>query len=177
MRTQRLVTVAGTLRVWDNATVTVDAGLLTTALLHHSGTFNYAGPLDLTGAGPITALDLDGGTITAEEINLGANDFTGNGTLTGDVIAQGIITANGNLSLGDPSSFTGLTLTGPLNVGTHTVTLNKAGFFNIGQFTTIAGGTLNVPNGSALPVGNTILAHGAITGRLVQQSGSTIIAN
>ncbi len=170
------VTIGGQLRVWDNATVEVDTGTITTPLMHVSGSVDYTGTLDLTGAGPVTALDLDGGTVSADKIDLGVTDFSGHGTLAGDVVAHGTVTAEGSLTLGDPTSFTGLTLTGPLNVGAHTVTLLKAGFFNIGQFTTIAGGTLSVPNGAAVPVGNSILAHGAITGRIAAQSGTTVMA-
>ncbi len=129
-----------------------------------------------TGPGHIGTLSLLGGTINADVIDLGATTFVGFGTLFGDVISGGVITATGPLTLGDPNSFKGAQLEGGLEVGLHTVTIHKSGFFNVGVFTTIDGGTLNVPNGVAVPVGNSLIVYGTINGRMAAQSGSLMMA-
>ncbi len=131
---------------------------------------------DQAGPGHIGPLSLLGGTINADVIDLGATPFAGFGTLHGDVVADAIVTATGTLTLGDADSFSGAQLAGGLDVGPHTVTINKAGFFNVGVFTAIDGGTLNVPNGVAVPVGNSLIVHGTISGRMAAQSGSLIWA-
>ncbi len=147
----------------------------------HMGTLTLGPGTSVTATGTTEVLDnselvLGGGTITAPDIHLADNDFVGFGTLEGDVKAGGSVIASGNLVMGNPASYTGVQIDGSLVVGAHTVTLNKAGFFKIGILTDISGGTLIVPGGVAIPVGNSLVAFGAIDGRVVAQSGSVIEA-
>ena len=74
------------------------------------------------------------------------------------------------------TSYTAIQIGDTLDVGTHTVTLRKAGFYNIGLFTNITGGTLSVPGGLSIQPGNSINAHGTINGRIAALAGSTINA-
>ncbi|MHC4717852.1 MAG: PEP-CTERM sorting domain-containing protein, partial [Planctomycetota bacterium] len=119
---------------------------------------------------------LGGGTITAASFDFGGEDLTDHGTLNGDVAIGGDVVATGDLTLGDPASYTGVQIGGGLDVGAHTVTLRKAGFFNIGMLTNIAGGTLDATGGVSIPAGNSVVAFGAITGRIAAEAGSTIDA-
>ena len=147
----------------------------------HIGTLTLGPDTSVTATDTIDVLDnnaltLGGGALSAPLIQLADNAFEDSGALSGDVKAAGDVIATGNLTIGDPASYTGVQIEGSLVVGSHTVTINKAGFFNIGVFTDISGGTLNVPGGVAIPVGNSVLAFGTINGRLAAQSGSTVDA-
>ena len=169
------LTAGGIVKVWNGYVVELDGGTLATPTLEVLGTVHSAAPLDFD-TPAIGQLALAGGTVTAPVIDLGSDPFSGFGVLAGDVVADGSITATGNLTLGDANSFNGVVLNGNLNVGAHQVTINKRGFFNVGGFTNIAGGALVAPNGVNLPDGVGLVASGAISGRIVAQAGSTIEA-
>lgn len=154
----------------------LDGGTVNAPTLHVRGTVNATGTLDVSGGGSITALVLDGGTVTANRIDFGSNSLSGFGTLNGDVAIGGDVTATGDLTLGDATSFSGVVIGGNLNVGTQHVTINKKGFFSVGTSTILTGGLLSVSDGAAIPVGAGLVARGTIDGRIVQQAGSTIEA-
>ncbi|MCP4246614.1 MAG: hypothetical protein GY778_06160 [bacterium] len=121
-------------------------------------------------------LVLAGGTINADLIDMLGTDFTGFGTLNGEFAATGSVTATGTLTVGDINSYNGVQIGGALDVGPHSVTINKNGMYTIGNMTSIAGGTLTAPNGVALPVGSNLVAHGTISARVTTQAGATIEA-
>ena len=125
----------------------------------------------------ISRLILGGGTIDAIAIDLLDADFNDFGELNGEFSTTGSVTAAGTLTLGNINSYSGVYIGSALNVGPHHVTINKNGTFTLGNATSIAGGTLTAPNGVALPVGNSLVAHGTIAGRVTTQVGSTIEAD
>lgn len=129
------------------------------------------------GLGEVGSLILAGGVLQADSIELIGANFSGFGELRGDVIAQGNVTATGDLTLGDSLSPTGLRLGGALNVGTHTVTVLKDGFLRVSPLVVIEGGTLAAPGGVALSPGDVISARGAINGRIAALAGAQLVAS
>ncbi len=165
------------LKVWDNFAVTVDGGTIKTETLDVAGTLTQVGsPLVVGTNQDIESFVLSGGTVTAPVIEILDKPLQGRGTLAGDVIAHKGVTATGNLTLGDASSFSGVQiLSGVLDVGSHAVTLHHKGFVHVGT-TVIAGGTLVVPNGLALGVGDNLIGGSAVAGKIAAGIGSTIEA-
>jgi autotransporter-associated beta strand protein len=97
------------------------------------------------------------------------------GKFSVDAMAQ--VTVNsGSLALGDGAVVNGFTSAGPITVNGGTLSLNSLNFINL-PTVTLAGGTLNVPNGYAIPLGAVLQGTGAVTGRLATANGSTIIAS
>ncbi len=148
----------------------------------HVGTFALENSGAATVTGDVTVLDiagfdLGGGTLTAQSVDLLDADFQDFGTINADFSTTGSVAPTGELVLGDLDSYSGVEIGGALDVGAFTVTLRKKGFFTIGNSTSINGGTLIVPNGVALPVGNSLVASGTIQGRMAAQTGSTIEAS
>jgi len=125
----------------------------------------------------ISRLIVAGGTIDASAIDLLDADFNDFGQLNGEFSTTGSVTAAGTLTMGDINSYSGVQIGGALNVGSHQVTVNKSGAFTLGNGTSVAGGTLVVPNGVALPTGNNLVAHGTISAKVSAQIGSTIEAD
>ncbi len=220
------VMVGGTLRVFENFTLDVNGGSVSSAMLDVLGVVNRTGGSldasssdvvirdsgavngDLTGnpstvvtiEGPggtwmpdsdvlvsgsasgtntVGSLNIAGGTVVAPLIDLGDQPFSGSGALTGKVRSSDSITATGDLSLGDSSVINALNITGSIDAGTHTITLNQLGFFGLGTGTNIGtGGTLAAPNGMVLQAAHTIsAAGGALQGPFNAQAGSTIFAS
>jgi hypothetical protein len=89
----------------------------------------------------------------------------------------GVITVNGNLSLGDGTLFDGFNYQGTLAVGSHNVSLQSAGFSSLGVLTTVGGGTLSAAYGLAFGVGNNLQGTGNINAKIAQALGSTIAAS
>ena len=87
-----------------------------------------------------------------------------------------IVANTANVSLGNSGSYTGFTQAGTLIVGSNTVTLNSAGFANLGVLTKLGGGTLAAPNGVSLGVGDNLVGSGAVNGKIAAGYGSTINA-
>ena len=56
------------------------------------------------------------------------------------------------------------------------MTLNSAGFANLGVLTTLGGGTLAAPNGVAIPLGGNLVGSGVVNGKIAAGYGSTINA-
>jgi autotransporter-associated beta strand protein len=120
-------------------------------------------------------------TDTTAKILNGAlvHNSTGATTIAGKhaVNAAGSVTVNsGALALGDGSTVNGFTSAGPITVNSGTLSLNSLNFINL-PTVTLAGGTLNVPNGYAIPLGAVLQGTGGVTGRLATANGSTIIAS
>lgn len=166
---------AGTLSVTggsvDADTLTLSGGTLTVGT---GGTLS--GDALAWGAG---TLDLQGGTASFPVISIPpARSVSARGVLDGDVLLPlgSTLAATGPLSVGDPSSFTGVTLQGTLAAGANAITLQHAGFARLGPLTTLTGGSLIAPNGLALDVGSAISGSGAVNARIASAFGSTIDA-
>jgi T5SS/PEP-CTERM-associated repeat protein len=156
----------------DVGSLTLSGGTLT---LGTGGTLS--GDALSWGAG---SLDLQGGTASFPVISLPqGRTVSARGALDGDVFLPlgSTLAASGPLSVGDASSFTGVTLQGTLAAGANAVTLEHAGFARLGPLTTLAGGSLAAPNGVALDVGSALAGFGAVNARVASAFGSTIDAS
>ena len=143
-------------------------------MLTLSATSNYSGGTTLSqGTIAVTGALTGGGNI---QIDAGTT-LSGSGLVQGNITGQAgaSIVAAGNLTLGDPTSLTGFNHAGTLTVGNNTVTLNSAGFANLGSLTTLAGGTINAPNGIYLNGGN-LSGSGVVKGAVSAGYGSVINA-
>lgn len=182
--------------------VALGSGKLSVGGNHASTTFSGgisgAGELIKTGFGTLT---LDGSlaysgptTINAGAIELdsplaaasGRVTINSGGTLianadverpiSGTATTSSIVANTANITLGSSSTFTGFSHAGTLEVGGNTVTLDSRGFASLGIETTLAGGTINAPNGISLGSGANILGNGAVNAKLAGNFGSTIEA-
>jgi autotransporter-associated beta strand protein len=87
------------------------------------------------------------------------------------------ITVNaGQLAIGDPTVVNGFTSSGPIVVNGGTLTVRSLNFITLPDVT-LAGGTLNAPNGYAIPLGAVLQGMGGVTGRVASANGSTILAS
>ena len=87
------------------------------------------------------------------------------------------ITVNaGQLAIGDPAMVNGFTSTGPVVVNGGMLTLRSLNFITLPDVT-LAGGTLNAPNGYAIPLGAVLQGLGGVTGRVASANGSSILAS
>jgi autotransporter-associated beta strand protein len=153
----------------DIALVKDGSGTLTLsgASNYSGGTAVYQGTLNVTGT-------LFGGDI----VIAGGAALTGCGTVSSSIAGEmgSTIVATGNLCLGDRTSYKGFNHAGTLAVGANNVTLNSAGFANLGILTTLNGGTISAPNGVSLGVGCNLSGSGAVNGKIAAGYGSTINA-
>ena len=103
---------------------------------------------------------------------------TGTTTIAGQWInSNNTITVNaGQLAVGDPTMVNGFTSTGPIVVNGGTLTLRSLNFITLPDVT-LAGGTLNAPNGYAIPLGAVLQGKGGVTGRVASANGSSILAS
>ena len=134
---------------------------------------------DVMAAGVRTNIDLGGGTIQTATLDLQGANVSGFGTIVSQIESNSSATINaigGNLTLGNAASFSGFNYDGILHVGAETVTLNSAGFANLGILTTITGGTLIAPNGVTLGVGDNLQAGSTVDAKVAAGFGSTIVA-
>ena len=130
-----------------------------------SGTLQCDGPLSASA-----------GQVTIESLaTLVANASIAR-SIQGVASTSRIVANTANVSLGDSTSYTGFTHAGTLTVGSNTVTLNSAGFANLGVLTTLGGGTLIAPNGVSIGVGCNLVGSGVINGKIAAGYGSTINA-
>jgi hypothetical protein len=162
----------GTLAVGAETVTLVDTdGPRTGSVTIAGGTLNFTGIANLaigrsmTGNGLINGAVANSGTITAAGAGLRFDGvvtgigqgisgtlinflddggYTGAGTLNArvDGDAGSVITATGNLTLGNSASTTGTVLDGELHVGTQNVTLRDSDGIGLGSLTTLAGGQL-----------------------------------
>ena len=140
--------------------------------LDNEGTFTLNGGTlavnNMTGSGSFI---LNSGTLTATQAG---------GTISASIVSNSSTTINinaNNISLGNAASFTGFNHQGTLNVGANIVTLNSAGYARLGVLTSLAGGTINAPNGVAFATGSNLLGHGAINAQVTGDLGSVIEAD
>ena len=91
--------------------------------------------------------------------------------------AAGSIVVNaGELVLGDPNAVNAFTLNGPVTVNTGgTLTLQTLNF-STPPVINLAGGTLNLPGGYAIPLGLALQSNGNLRGPIASANGSTIVA-
>ena len=125
--------------------------------------------------GIATVPELDG--VSSVQINSGVLNLSGNTSpvrVTGTNL--GVINVHGDSSLGDVSLFDGFDYQGTLDIGTHTLNLNSAGFSNLGVLTNINGGVLNSINGLNLGSGKNLEGTGTLNAKVAQAAGSTIVA-
>ncbi len=82
-----------------------------------------------------------------------------------------------NVSLGDATSLSGFSHEGTLTVGANSnLTLNSAGIAKLGILTSIAGGTINAPNGVTLVAGCSLTGSGTVNAEFSAAAGSVIQA-
>ncbi len=180
-------TVQGPVDVAAGSTIT-PGGNLTLGDAARSDGFVTAGALAV-GANTVTLNDANtaqlGGTTTLNGGALVAGNgvmLTSGGSLTGsgqvDATVNGeagsSIVATGNLTLGDPSIFSGFLTRGSLGVGSHTVTLEDSNLARLLGDTTIDGGTLIAANGMRLQ--GSLTGSGQVQGHLSGSASSSIVA-
>ena len=103
---------------------------------------------------------------------------TGTTTIDGKyaLTANGSIVVNsGSLVLGDAAAVGGFVGNGPIVLNGGTLTVRSLNFTTLSDVT-LAGGTLNAPNGYAIPLGAALQGNGGVTGRVASANGSTVIA-
>lgn len=134
---------------------------------YSGGTYINEGKLNVTGT-------MSGGKVV---IASGAT-LSGSGAVNSNILgfANSSIVATGDLTLGDSTSYTGFHHAGKLTVGANHVTLNSAGFANLGALTTISGGSISAPNGVSLGVGCNLSGSGIVNAKVAAGHGSTINA-
>jgi autotransporter-associated beta strand protein len=135
-----------------------------------------AATMDFVGAGDMHFTDA-----TAKTFNNGTITHNSGGTTEIDgkfsLLTGGTIVVNaGNLILGDASLVGGFTAAAPIVVNGGTLTVRSLNFTTLPDVT-LAGGTLNAPNGYAIPLGAALQGNGGVTGRVASANGSSIIAN
>lgn len=105
-------------------------------------------------------------------------DGTGTTQIDGKFSANAsstITVNNGTLIVGDASMVNGFTAAGPIIINGGTLTARSLNFVTLPNVT-LAGGTLNTPNGYAIPLGAVLQGDGAVTGRVASANGSSIYA-
>jgi T5SS/PEP-CTERM-associated repeat protein len=170
--------VGGDLIVYDNYVVDAANGSISFANLDVRGLVELGSQtLDLNTSGDTLALN--GGTLRAERIELGQPMLVGSGVIDAAFWIDGDVQATGDLTLGDAGDLNGITIGGLLDVGTHTVTLNRRGFYmiNDGGLAIAAGGELVAPGGVLLPAGGSLALVGTIQAPVVTQAGSLVVLN
>ncbi|MEI8372338.1 MAG: autotransporter-associated beta strand repeat-containing protein [Planctomycetota bacterium] len=144
------------------------------------GTLNLSGSSTYTGGTTINqgSLSVTGKLTGGSVLIAGGATLTGSGSVNSSIAGSigSSITATGNLSLGDSTSYTGFNHAGSLIVGSNAVTLNTRGFANLGVLTTLSGGTLTAPNGVTIPLGGNLVGSGTVNGAVAAGIGSTIEA-
>ena len=172
---QAAVSVDTQLKVWNDGTILLEGGTLTTPSLQLCGAFMSSAPVDLTGSGEITALTLDGGTLSAPSIDFGSTNFTGHGILAGDVRGFGSITLSGDLTIGTDANPIDFSFDGVPSINGHTLTIHETGFLPIDDLS-LGGGTFQAPNGFSLRPGSLLSGYGTMNGRIAGSFGSRVEA-
>lgn len=169
----------GVLDVQSDTAIGTGTLFVSFAGLQATGSRTLTNPLALTGAvfegtGDFTFTDSSSKTVNSPV----THNSTGSTTIAGKWQQFGSpITVNaGQLSLGDPAVVQGFTTLGPVIVNGGTLTLNSLNFITL-PTVALAGGTLNAPNGYALPLGAALQGNGGVTGRVASANGSSIIAD
>ncbi len=138
------------------------------------------GPLTFAGSGNMNFTDLSDKNQTTGTGFAVIHSSTGTTTLAGRYnFSSGAIVVNaGQLVLGNPTMVGGFLAAPGTNVTVNggTLKLQSQNFISLPDVT-LTGGTLDVPNGYAIPLGAVLAGNGAVTGRVASANGSTIIAN
>ena len=174
----------GALNDVDFLHLLVEAGTTVnaTTLDGMTGSIDVAGRLAVAGAvGGRPNLALLGGTLAAGGgYRLAEGEsFAGFGTIAGNVrgaASSRFAAQDGDLALGDRTSFSGFITDGEIDTGVNAVQLLARGFATLGQVTTIGGGRLSAPGGVVLLGGRAIEGFGAVAARIAANAGSTIDA-
>jgi autotransporter-associated beta strand protein len=160
--------------------------------IENNGSISLSSMLTINGPGLVNegTFTLSGGTLITTSI-VGNGKFVFNaGTLSitqgNSSIANAIVTNStndtinisaSNVSLGDATSLSGFSHEGTLTVGANSnLTLNSAGIAKLGILTSIAGGTINSPNGVTLVAGSSLTGSGAVNAEFSTSAGSVIQA-
>jgi hypothetical protein len=162
------VTLSGVTTIDSLHSLTLSGGTLATSAIVVNGLFNNSGGTLSIAPGGTVSVGAGGDLKTSSSIVVPIVGTANNATI--DVQSSGI-------SLGDATNFAGFNLQGKLNVGANIVTLNSAGYAQLGTVTTLVGGTINAPNGVAFGSGSNFAGHGSIVGRVTGQLGSVISAD
>jgi len=144
-------------------TRTLSNQLLIASSYYHVGTGNVT----FTDATPKV---INGPTIT--------HNSTGSTTIDGKFtvgVNSSIVVNSGQLTLGDPTLVGGFTAAGQIVVNGGTLTVRSLNFTTLPDVV-LASGTLDAPNGYAIPLGAALQGTGNVTGRIATANGSTIIA-
>jgi len=112
-------------------------------------------------------------TVGVAHSSSGTTEIDGKYTLA----STGSITVNsGTFILGDPNVVGGFVGNGPIQLNGGTLTVRSLNFTTLTDVT-LAGGTLNAPNGYAIPLGAALQGNGGVTGRVASANGSSVIAS
>ncbi|MEO0588477.1 MAG: hypothetical protein AAF078_12660, partial [Planctomycetota bacterium] len=171
------LTVGDTITIWEGSTLDAQNGIATFATLDVRGLADFGAQTFAPQTGGF-AIAMNGGTLRADLVDFENLPLNGSGIVEAAFTTQGDVTATGDLTLGDAADFNGVSIGGTLNVGANTVTLNKAGFFALGNDTvaTVAGSRVVAANGFQLPAGAVFSGQGSLQGRVASSTGSLIIA-
>jgi autotransporter-associated beta strand protein len=151
-------------------TVTLES----TAPVNLPNPLSFSGSLTVQGGGNINVTS----ATNKNTNNTLTHNSTGTTTIDGkfNVGTTGLVVVNsGALVLGNPAAVGGFTSQGQVVVNGGTLTVRSLNFVTLPDVA-LAGGTLNAPNGYAIPLGAALQGYGAVTGRVSSANGSTILA-
>ena len=185
-------TVNGTVSGASSSTISVGPGTLTLGSPGNSGGFNFGGTLHI-GNNTVNLLDanlanlgelttISGGTLNATNgVEIGSTDeLTGYGTVNGaiyGVSGSRISVSSGTLTLGNSGFSNGFNFDGILDIGSNSVNLLDADLANLGQYTSISGGTLYAANGVEIGSADELTGYGTVNAAVSGASGSEISAS
>ena len=107
------------------------------------------------------------------------NTLSGRGTIHGEFgvgAGTAIVADEGDMALGDPTSYAGFTTEGRLDTRANTITLHAKGFAGLGILTELGGGILAAPNGIVIGPGRALAGSGTVEAKVSAAFGSTIEA-
>jgi fibronectin-binding autotransporter adhesin len=166
----------------DTAIGTGPLGIFgTNPAIEATGTRTLSNPLQINssyfhvGSGNLTFTDTTPKVINGPTIT---HNSTGSTTIDGKFtvgVNSSIVVNSGQLTLGDPTLVGGFSSAGQITVNGGTLTVRSLNFTTLPDVL-LAGGTLDAPNGYAIPLGAALQGTGNVTGRISTANGSTIIA-
>ena len=149
--------------------------------LEAMGSRTYANPLfiqsdlSIVGSGDFNFTDTAAKTLSTNLVHNSTGSTKIAGKFTVGTFAT--LTVNsGTLELGNPAVVGGFTAQGAIAVNGGTLKVNSLNFTTLPDVT-LASGTLDAPNGYAIPLGAALQGNGGVTGRVASANGSSIIAN
>ncbi len=184
------------LTIFDVATLNIDTGsgdqlpndidqIVLDVAAGPQGLFGFVG---ITGSGADTMDTLSNDLTFAASISFGdaADRMLINGNsldiggldVPGTLAGNGFVYSDGNLNVGRFQAGGGIVdEVGPFDFGGRNAVALSVGLAQLGSFTTIDGGTIQVPRGLLLHHGNSVVGNGAIAGHIVGLAGSTVDAD